>query len=404
LACSRTSDFTHNVIIKTYVVQRRRSHRYDFTGLRLSLREPPVAGRAEIMAVRIPGPPNVADSLILAMVASSDAPLILLDGDLKVIAASISFGRAFRVDPAEAPGRSIFELGSGEWNLPKLRSLLSATASGQAAIEAYEMDLKGSAADTRRLVIKAQKLEYGDAKVTRILMTLCDVTDARLAEKFKDDLLRERAILLEEVQHRVANSLQIIASVLLQSARTVQSEETRTHLQDAHNRVMSIATVQKQLASTGQVDVELRPYFTQLCQSLGASMIRDHNKQTIDVTGDKSSVGADVSVSLGLIVTELVINALKHAFPEGRPGRITVDYQSHGPNWTLAVNDDGLGMHQAAATTTSGLGTSIVEALARQLRARVQVSDRRPGTGVSIIHTQIAAVDPAAEPPVERAV
>jgi two-component sensor histidine kinase len=356
------------------------------------------------MAVRIPGPPNVADSLILAMVASSDAPLILLDGDLKVIAASISFGRAFHVDPAEAPGRSIFELGSGEWNLPKLRSLLSATASGQAAIEAYEMDLKGPAADTRRLVIKAQKLEYGDAKVTRILMTLSDVTDARLAEKFKDDLLRERAILLEEVQHRVANSLQIIASVLLQSARTVQSEETRTHLQDAHHRVMSIATVQKQLATARQGDVELRPYFTQLCQSLGASMIRDHNKQTIDVTGDESSVGADVSVSLGLIVTELVINALKHAFPEGRPGKIVVDYQSHGPNWTLAVKDDGVGMPQGTTTAAPGLGTSIVEALARQLRARVLIGDRKPGTGVSIVHTQIAAVDPAAAPPVERAV
>jgi two-component sensor histidine kinase len=356
------------------------------------------------MAVRIPGPPNVADSLILAMVASSDAPLLLLDGDLKVIAASLSFGRAFHVDPANAPGQTIFELGSGEWNLPKLRSLLSATASGQAAIEAYEMDLRGHVADTRRLVVKAQKLEYGGADVTRLLVTVCDVTEARLAEKFKNDLLRERAVLLEEVQHRVANSLQIIASVLLQSARTVQSEETRTHLQDAHNRVMSIATVQKQLASSGQVDVELRPYFTQLCQSLGASMIRDHNKQSIEVTGDKSSVGADVSVSLGLIVTELVINALKHAFPEGRPGKIMVDYRSHGPNWTLAINDDGVGMPDDAANATPGLGTSIVEALARQLRAHVQVADRRPGTGVSIIHTQIAAVDPAAASPVERAV
>lgn len=74
-------------------------------------------------------------------------------------------------------------------------------------------------------------------------MTVSDVTDARKAESLKDELLRERAVLLEEMQHRVANSLQTIASMLVQSARSVQSEETKTHLRDAHNRVMSIATV-----------------------------------------------------------------------------------------------------------------------------------------------------------------
>ena len=72
-------------------------------------------------------------------------------------------------------------------------------------------------------------------------LAVADVTAARAADKLKDDLLREKAILLQEVQHRVANSLQIIASVLLQSARKVQSEETRGHLKDAHNRVMSVA-------------------------------------------------------------------------------------------------------------------------------------------------------------------
>jgi len=356
------------------------------------------------MTLRIPVPASVAESLMLAMIASSDAPLLLLDGDLAVIAASNSFGRSFHIDSAAAPGRTIFELGSGEWDLPKLRSLLSATASGHAAVEAYEIDVAGHEDAVRRLVVKAQKLEYGDPDVTRLLVTISDVTDARVAEKLKDDLLRERAVLLEEIQHRVANSLQIIASVLMQSARTVQSEETRTHLTDAHNRVMSIATVQRQLASSGKLDVELRPYFTQLCQSLGASMIRDHKKQSIEVTGDDSSVGADASVSLGLIVTELVINALKHAFPDGETGKIIVDYQSHGPNWTLGVKDDGVGMPPDSASATPGLGTSIVEALARQLHARVQVADASPGTAVSIIHTQIAAVDTSRAKPIGRAV
>jgi len=348
------------------------------------------------MAVPTAAPPTVAESLTLALIASSDAPLLLLDGDLRVIAASHSFGRAFGIDPAQAPGRPVFDLGDGEWDLPRLRSLLAATAAGNASIDAYEMDLHGDSPRVRRLVIKAQKLQYGDHDVTRLLMTVSDVTDARLAERVKDDLVREKAILLQEVQHRVANSLQIIASVLLQSARNVQSEETRTHLNDAHNRVMSIATVQKQLATSNVGEVALGPYFTQLCASLGASMIRDHEKQSIEVTADKSAVSADVSVSLGLIVTELVINALKHAFPESGEGKITVDYRAQGPNWTLSIGDNGVGMPtEAEPRATPGLGTSIVEALARQLRAHVRISDRKPGTLVSVAHTQIAAVDDA---------
>jgi two-component system, sensor histidine kinase PdtaS len=341
------------------------------------------------MTVLLSNPQSVAESLMLAMVASSDVPLLLLGGGLEVIAVSNSFGAAFQVETINARGHSVFKLGSGEWDTPKFRSLLGVTLSGHAAIEAYEMDLFGHG-KARRLVIRAQKLEYADADLPRLLVTVSDVTDAREAERLKDELLRERAVLLEEIQHRVANSLQIIASMLMQSARSVQSEETKTHLKDAHNRVMSIATVQRQLASSGKLDVELRPYFTRLCQSLGASMIHDHKKQSIHVTGDASTVAADTSVSLGLIVTELVINALKHAFPGGRAGNITIDYQSSGLDWTLAVNDDGVGMHSETAGATPGLGTSIIEALAKQLHACVQVTDAAPGTAVSIVHTLLA--------------
>ncbi len=336
------------------------------------------------------------------MVAASDAPLLLLDGDLSVVAASRSFCRAFDADAGA--GQSVFSLGAGEWDLPQLRVLLTGTISGTVAVDAYEIDLRTAGRDTRRLVIKAQKLDYGDPDAARILMTVSDVTEARIAAKIREDLLHEKAILLQEVQHRVANSLQIIASVLLQSARKVQSEETRTQLKDAHNRVMSIATVQKQLAASRQGDVALKPYLDKLCQSLGASMIRDREQQSIEVNVDGSTVGADISISLGLIVTELVINALKHAFPDGRAGKIMVGYQSQGPNWTLSVDDDGIGMPKDPSFAAAGLGTSIVEAIARQLKAHVRVADRRPGTAISVIHNQIAAVASDGSPEAARAI
>jgi two-component system, sensor histidine kinase PdtaS len=364
---------------------------YGFRTEKLGFHEGPAMGSQSTR-------PDVGHSLALAMVASSRAPLLLLDEALSVIAASKSFCRTFEIDPASISNTPIFGLGSGEWDLPRLRSLLNATLSGHGVADSYEMDLNRNSHNPRRLVLNVHKLEYGDGEQVRLLLTISDVTDARISEKLKDDLLRDKTILLQEVQHRVANSLQIIASVLLQSAFTVNSEETRGHLHDAHNRVMSIAAVQRQLALSADREVILQTYLSQLCQSLGASMIRDHKQFSLIVTTDKSVVGADVSVSLGLIVTELVINALKHAFPWATAGRIEVDYRSDGPDWKLSVNDNGVGITSGPdqAKPKAGLGTSIVEALARQLDAEITISDTNPGTGVTIAHTHVAGrVEPS---------
>ena len=338
--------------------------------------------------MRIQHPEATALSLMLAVVASSAAPLLLLDGELKIVAASASFCRDFQIEPASAPGNRFAGLGRGEWDVRQLTSLLEGTASGAAEVHAYEFDLKREGQAPRLLVMNAHKLDYVDKENIRVLLAVADVTEARASEKLKDNLLREKAILLQEVQHRVANSLPIIASILMQSARNVQSDETRGHLRDAHSRLMSIAAVQKHLAASRLGDVELRTYFVQLCKSLGASMILDPTLVSIEVVVDESVTDADVSVSLGLIVTELVINALKHAFPGHRAGKIIVKYESRGPDWTLRVSDNGIGMPSGSDCGKPGLGTNIVEALAKRLDAEVHVCGAAPGTTVSIIHAQ----------------
>ena len=301
-------------------------------------------------------PPAVADTLALALVTASDAPILLLDGDLVVIAASASFSRAFQIDPATIPGASLFALGAGEWEVPQLRALLRLTLSGAAQVDAYEMDLARAGREPRRLVINAHQLAYDDPRNTRLLLAVSDVTDARLADQLKDNLLREKAMLYDELQHRIANSLQIIASVLMQSARRATSAQTRSDLFDTHSRVMSVAALQHQLIASNVGEVRLGDYFTELCQSIGASMIQDHEKLRLKVDADDSFAVADISVSLGLIVTELVINALKHAFPNDRSGAIVVSYRSSALDWNLAVADDGVGIPQGPVTAEAGPG------------------------------------------------
>ncbi len=335
---------------------------------------------------------EAALSLTLAIVAASPGPLLLLDGDLNIVAASQAFGEVFEIDMAGAIGGPLSGLGAGEWYVPRIRSLLDATASGAAQIEAYELDLHRPGRPSHSLIIHAQRLVYLDLENLRLLMSVTDVTEARADQKLKADALAQNLVLLAEVRHRVANSLQIIASVLLQNARKTHSEETRGHLKDAHNRVMSVAALERQLSESTAETVELQTYFVSLCDSIAASMIADPDQISLIVTGEGGLVSARVSVSLGLIVTELVINALKHAFPDGRAGRIVVDCQVHGPNWSLCVTDNGVGLPAHPDQIHTGLGTSIIQALARQLDASVETGPAHPGIRVAITHTQIALV------------
>jgi len=235
---------------------------------------------------------------------------------------------------------------------------------------------------------------YEGNNSTSLLVAIEDVTERRALEREKDELLRQKDLLLREMNHRINNSLQIIASILLLKAHTVQSEETRRHLQDAHERVMAVATVQEQLHPTPfGTQIDAKSYLTKLCESLAASMIIDDRPISLRVEASEGSTTSEQAVSMGLIATELVINALKHAFPGGAKGQIIVGFDSTASAWRLAVSDDGVGISPRLtdAPVRTGLGTSIVEALTRQLGGRLTTSAASPGTAVSVTVPRLAA-------------
>jgi chemotaxis protein methyltransferase CheR len=136
----------------------------------------------------------------------------------------------------------------------------------------------------------------------------------------------------------------------------------------------------------------MAPYLTQLCDSLTTSMIGDYRPTTLKVTSDAGTVTSREAISLGLIVTELILNVLKHAFTDDRTDRqIAVGFAVAGTNWKLSVGDNGIGAPvRVFAQAKSGLGTSIVNALAQQLEARVDVVSSPQGTSVSVTHATFA--------------
>ena len=326
-------------------------------------------------------------TLAEAIVDTVREPLVVLDRDLRVIAASRSFYRTFAAEPGNTEGRMLYELGDGQWNIPALRTVLEDIIPRHRAVEAYEVEHEFPTIGQRVMLLNARQVFDEDGTGSALLLAIEDVTERRDTEREKDELLQQKEILLQEMQHRVANSLQIIASILLLKARTVQSEEIRLHLHDAHQRVMSVATAQQQLQASGfNESIEIGPYLSKLCDSLAKSMIGDRRPLSIKVQATSGAAISSEAVSLGLIVTELVINALKHAFPSGETGEIVVGYDARGSGWRLSISDNGPGPAKISDERPhTGLGTSIVEALARQLNATVEKSGGAQGTTVSIV-------------------
>ena len=328
-------------------------------------------------------------SLANAIVNTVREALIVLDRDLRVVAANRSFYQTFGANPQDTQGQLFYDLDSGQWNIPALRRFLEEVIPQHRAIEGYEVEHEFPTIGRRTLLLNARQVfeeEHPDS--TLLLLAIEDITQRRDAEREKDELLRQKEMLLQEMQHRVANSLQIIASILILKARSVQSEETRQHLRDAHQRVMSVATVQQHLQPSGLGDrIEVGPYLSKLCDSLRNSMIDHSSPHSLVVQAVSGTVESSQAVSLGLVTTELVINALKHAFPPGHEGKIVVRYDVDGAGWRLSVSDNGIGRRvDGHDRVGGGLGTSIVEALSHQLNARTEMSAGPQGTIVSIIH------------------
>jgi two-component sensor histidine kinase len=335
-----------------------------------------------------------AQALAQAIVNTIHEPFVVLDADLQVIAASRSFYETFQVDPEHTRGCALYELGDGQWDIPALRMLLETVIPQRASMDDFEVEHDFPKLGQRTMLLNARMVVYETTPDTTILLAFTDITARRLIERERaellaqtEDLLRQKRVLLQEMEHRVANSLQIIASILLLKAKAVSSPESREHLRDAHERVMSVAAVQSHLHATDGIEmIEVGPYLSKLCASLATSMIGGAQPPHLDVIADAGQIGSAQAVSLGLIVTELVINSLKYAFPVPKPdARVVVTYQSQGSDWRLSVADNGVGKPEdSPPPTEGGLGTVIVAALVKQLRAELEVLPVPTGVSVTV--------------------
>jgi PAS domain S-box-containing protein len=228
--------------------------------------------------------------------------------------------------------------------------------------------------------------------VHRILLSARDITARKQAEERIKASLKEKEVLLKEIHHRVKNNLQIISSLLNLQSGYIQDKQAGEMFKESRNRVKSMALVHEKLYQSKDL---ARIDFAEYVRHLTAHLLRSYGVNShaiaLKVNAEKVLLDIDTAIPCGLIINELVSNALKHAFPPGSEGEIRVDLHAEADNpdgrgrLSLVVSDNGAGLpSQLDFRHTESLGLQLVSTLADQLEGTIEL-DRQEGTTFKIL-------------------
>jgi two-component sensor histidine kinase len=208
-------------------------------------------------------------------------------------------------------------------------------------------------------------------------------------------LAAEREVLLREVNHRVGNSLQIIASLLHLQANSSNQDDVKAALTNAMGRVAAVAQVHRRLYTSHDLkSVLLNQYLDALLEDLRRSA-EGNRMSRLTLKAEPIEIDPDRAVAIGIIVNELVMNAVKYAYPDGA-GPIHVTLNGQGDDLLLAIADDGVGLNVKTDPRSTGMGQRIVSAMAAKLEASVERDSTHAGTRIMLRFRRVNP--PAAKP------
>jgi len=209
-------------------------------------------------------------------------------------------------------------------------------------------------------------------------------------------LAAERELLLREVNHRVGNSLQIIASLLHLQANSSTQEGVKAALTNAMGRVAAVAQVHRRLYTSHHLNsVLLNQYLEALLEDLRRSA-EGNRMSRLTLKASATEIDPDRAVAIGIIVNELVMNAVKYAYPDGA-GPIHIELSEVGEDCRLTISDDGVGLNVKVDPRSTGMGQRIVNAMATKLEATVSRDPDHAGTRIVLVFPRASkSAQPAA--------
>lgn len=237
------------------------------------------------------------------------------------------------------------------------------------SVQKWQIEGVFDARITRSMPLELQRLGQAFTRATRRLSR----HEARLKKA-----MAHQELLMREIHHRVKNNLQIVASLLNLQASRISNPEVRAEFALARDRVRALATLHRTLYAEDRLDsLNMAVFLKELCeQTVHIAGEGDEGRISINVMSDDFSMNPDQAVPLALIVTEIVTNSIKYAFPEGRAGTISVNLSVANGIATLKIGDNGIGclIESGAFADQLGIGLKLIKGFARQLNADLQQS------------------------------
>jgi len=259
-----------------------------------------------------------------------------------------------------------------------------------------------SGSDEGRIAIAALKAGAADYVIKDVGGVFIELLEKSIDNAVEQDRMRRQKLeaeremreardraeaLLREVNHRVANSLALVGSFVFLQQKGLGPDQTqaRSALADVQVRISAIAQIHRRLYTSDDVSIiEMDAYLSGLVEELAAAMMSDGRARTIKLDAEPVRMATDRAISLGVIVTELVTNACKYAYPDDAMGEIRVVLRRENASLLLTVEDDGVGIAPQATPKGTGLGTRIVRAMAASLQATQHSDIGTRGTRVTL--------------------
>ena len=269
------------------------------------------------------------------------------------------------------------------------------SAFGQSPIAARRMGERGRIAGRRKdgsefpAEASISKVDLEGVRIYSVILR--DMTEHEAAEQKIKTALLEKEVLLKEIHHRVKNNLQVVSSLLSLQSRGAPDEATRQMFKESQNRVQSMALIHEELYQSKSLsELDFPTYIIQLTSHLFRSHQISSSRIELVTKVDDVQLGVELAIPCGLIINELVTNALKHAFPAGSGGKVEIELTQGEDGFVLCVRDNGVGIPEEIGLRNSDtLGLRLVRSLVLQLEGKARI-ERSEGSEIQITFPLIA--------------
>lgn len=304
-------------------------------------------------------------------------PFVILDQNLCINTASRNFVRLFGDSEANVLGRRIDELKQGQWDVAALTMLLKNVVVDETVFENFLIEDEFPDLGHRVFKLSARKIYEPDNRIINLLLAFEDVTESTNANRNKD-------MMAEELAHRIKNSLAIISAFVSFELRQAAGPCVAGY-QDIRSRINAVGNLYDVIArSSAFGPVDMPAYLGGIVASLRSSLLGEGSKIKIALDVEPFTVSADDALPIGLLVNELVTNAVKHAFPDNE-GNIFLGFRKRDGEFTLSVEDDGVGLDGSERTAGSSfMGTRFVDAFVVQVGGTLARASDAGGTIITV--------------------